>query len=179
MQSIPLLFNGILQMHPQSPNAKHYLQASSICFSLGELEPVTSYNSERFAIPSTHLVLHMAAGFGSGALARKNYEVPLEDNDPGAKEPVRNSIAKKCERVRINNALKPHVYPRMTHNMTIHHTSKHTEFQSWYKVNIPIMARHRNLFLWLLDSFRALCSTQTLWKYDGNSPIRKGWKHHG
>ena len=86
---------------------------------------------------------------------------------------------KKCERVRINNALKPHVYPRMTHNMTIHHTSKHTEFQSWYKVNIPMMARHRNLFLWLLDSFRALCSTQTLWKYDGNSPIRKGWKHHG
>ena len=101
-------------------------------FSLGELEPVTSYNSERFAHPvDPPCAPHGFAGFGSGALARKNYEVPLEDNDPGAKEPVRNLIAKPCERVRINNALKPHLYPTMTHNMTIHHASKHTEFQSW------------------------------------------------
>lgn len=130
MQFIPLLFNGTLQMHPQRPNAKHYMHTcirtkipvpvkqvckitfhlfnksavfvlkahkytkgikketktthpSSICFSLGNLM-VTSYNSWT---PPVSTLCSTWQRVLVGALAL-NYEVPLEDNDPGAKEPA-------------------------------------------------------------------------------------------
>ena len=121
------------------------LQASSICFSLGELEPVTSYNSQRFAIPSTHLVLHMVSRVSVLEHSHeKTTRCPLKTMTLEPKNQQRNSIAKKCERVRINNALLNPTYIPPKKLIIWPYTSYIQAFwnsRADKKVKIPMMAR--------------------------------------